>query len=152
MLVRKVALWLILKKKLQKAYPTNIQTRIVHTGTKLSSQLKNIKDPAPFEKQHDVIYHSFCSAENFNENYIDESAQQLHERMKDNNGRDRNSLLFKHSVESGHNPVPKNDFRIIRKGYRNNTCRRKIAEALFIVEIENSLDIQDKSVKLELFN
>ena len=72
--------------------------------------------------------------------------------MKDDNGRDRNSLLFKNSVESGHNPVPKNDFRIMRKGYRNNTCRRKIAEALFIVEIENSLDIQGKSVKLELFD
>ena len=62
--------------------------------------------------------------------------------MKDHNGRDRNSHLFKHSVESRHDPVLKNDFRIIGKGYMNNTSRRKITEPL---------NIQEKSVKLELF-
>ena len=56
-----------LKKNLQ---IVNIQTRIVYTGTKLSSHLRNIKDPAPFEEQHDIGYPSFCSAENCNENYI----------------------------------------------------------------------------------
>ena len=48
---------------LKGALPTNIQTRIVYTGTKLSSQLKNIKDSTPFEEQHGAVYHSFCSAE-----------------------------------------------------------------------------------------
>ena len=72
--------------------------------------------------------------------------------MKDHNGRDRKSHLYKYSVESGHNPVLKNDFRIIEKGYRNNTRRRKIAEALFLKKIKLSLNIQKKSVKLELFN
>ena len=105
-----------LEKNLQRVLPTNIQTRIVYTGTKLSSHLRNIKDPTPFEEQHDIVYHSFCSAENCNENYIGESARRLDERMKDHNGRDRNSHLFKHSVESRHDPVLKNDFRIIGKG------------------------------------
>ena len=45
-----------------------------------------------------------CSPENCNENYIGESARRLDERMKDHNGRDRNSHLFKHSVESGQDP------------------------------------------------
>ena len=72
--------------------------------------------------------------------------------MKNHNGRDSNSYLFKHSVERGHDPVLKNDFRIIEKGYRNNTRRRKIAEALFLKKIKLSLNIQKKSVKLELFN
>ena len=108
-------------------------------------------DPTPFEEQHDILYHSFCSPENCNENYIGESAQQLDERMKDHNGQDCNSHLFKHSVESRHDPVLKNDFRIIRKGYRNNTSRRKIAEVLFIKKMK-PLNIQEKSVKLELFN
>ena len=72
--------------------------------------------------------------------------------MKDHNGRDRDSHLFKNSVESKRDPVQKNDFRIIGKGYRNNTSRRKIAEALFIKKMKPSLNIQDKSVKLELFN
>ena len=51
-----------LKKNLQRALPINIQTRIVYTGTKLSSQLKNMKDPTPFEEQDDIVYHSFCNA------------------------------------------------------------------------------------------
>ena len=72
--------------------------------------------------------------------------------MKDHNGQDRNSHLFKYSVESRHDPVLKNDFRIIGKGYRNNSSGRKIAEALFIKKTKHSMNIQEKSVKLELFN
>ena len=133
-----------LKKNLERALLININI-LVYTGTKSSSQLKNIKDPTPSEEQHDIVYHSFCSAENCNENYIGESARRLDERMKDHNGRDRNFHLFKHSVESGHDPVLKNDFKIIG----NNTHRRKIAEALFIKKMKPSLNIQEKSVKLE---
>ena len=49
--------------------------------------------------------------------------------MKDHNDRDRNnSDLFNHSVESRHDPVLKNNFRVIGKGYRNNARRRKIAD------------------------
>ena len=110
-----------------------------------------MKNPTPFEEHHDIVYHSFCSAENCNENYIGESARQLGEKVKDHNGRDRNYHLFKHSVKSRHNPVLKNDFIIIGKGYRNNIRRRKIAEALFIKKMKPSLDIQETSVKLELF-
>ena len=111
-----------------------------------------MKDPTPFEEQHDIVYHSSCSAENCNENYVGESARRLDQRVKGHNGRDRNSHFFKHSVESRRDPVLKNDFRIIGKGYRNNTYRRKIAEALFIKKMEPTLNIQEKSVKLELFN
>ena len=47
-----------LKKYLKKTLPANIEADIIYTGTKLSSQLKNIKNPRPFEEQHDLIYHS----------------------------------------------------------------------------------------------
>ena len=97
-----------LKKNLQSVLPVNIQTCTVYTETKLSSQLRNIKNPTLFEEQHDIVYHSFYSAENCNENYISESARRLNERMKDHNGRDRNFHLFKHSVESRDDPVLKN--------------------------------------------
>ena len=124
-----------LKRNLQRALPVNIQTRLLHTGTNLLSQLRNVKDATPLEEQHDIAYHSFCSAENCDENYIGESAWRLDERMTDHNGRDRNSHLFKHSTESRHDTGLKNDFRIIGKSYRNNARRRKIAEALFINNI-----------------
>ena len=141
-----------LKKNLQRALPINIQTRIVYTGTKLSSQDKNMKDPTTFEEQHDIAYHSFSSVDNCNENYIGEIPQWFDERVKDYNGQDHNSHLFKHSLKSRHDPVLKNDFRIIGKGYTNNTHRRKIAEALFLKKMKTSLNIQEKSVRLELFN
>ena len=76
-----------------------MQTRIV-TGTK--SQLRKINDPKPFEEQHQIVYHSFFSAENCNENYISENARRLDERKKDHNGRDRNFHLLKNLVESRH--------------------------------------------------
>ena len=50
-------------------------TRIVYTGTKLLSQPNNIKDPTPFEEQHNIVYHSFCSVEICHENYIGKSAR-----------------------------------------------------------------------------
>ena len=130
-----------LKKNLQRALPINIQTRIVYTGTKLSSQLKNMKDPTPIEEQHDIVYHSFCSVVSHDENYIGKSVRRLEERVKDHNGRDCNSHLFKHSVESRHDLVLKTDFEIIRKVYRNNTRKKKIAEALFIKKMKPSLNI-----------
>ena len=135
-----------LKENLQRVLPVNIQICTVYTGNKLSCHLRNIKDLTPFEEQHYFVYHSF-SAENFNENYIGESARWLDERIKDHNGRDRNFHLFKHSVESRHDPVLQNDFRIIGKVYRNNTSRRQITEALFINKIKPSLNNEDKSVK-----
>ena len=55
-------------------------------------------------------------------------------------------------MESRHDPVLENDFRIIEKGYRNNTSRRKIAEVLFIRKMKPSLNIQVKSVEIELVN
>ena len=71
--------------------------------------------------------------------------------MKDHNRRDKSSHLVKHSIESGHDPVCHGNFRILDKGY-NNTFKRKVAEALLIKKHKPSLNVQEKSVKLELFN
>ena len=49
-----------LKNNLQRALPINIQTRIVYTGTKLSSQFKDTKVHTPFEEQHNIVFQSFC--------------------------------------------------------------------------------------------
>ena len=63
-----------LKKNLQRALLTVIKKHIVYTGTKLLSQLKNIKNPESFEERYDMLYHVFCSAKNCNENCIGETA------------------------------------------------------------------------------
>ena len=61
-----------LKKHLKKTLLANIEADIIYTGTELSSQLNNIKDPTPLEEQHDLIYHSVCNNDNCDGDYIGE--------------------------------------------------------------------------------
>ena len=96
-----------------KKHPANIEADIIYTGTKLSSQLNSIKDPTPFEEQHDLICHLVWNNGNCNNDYIGEIGQPLKERVKDHNGRDKSSQLVKHSIESGHDPVCHGNFRIL---------------------------------------
>ena len=49
---------------------------------------------------------------------------------------DTNSHLLKHSLESGHKPLEAIDYKIIGTGYRKNTIKRKLSEALFIKELK----------------
>ena len=62
-----------LKKYLKKTLPANIEADIIFTGTKLSSQLHNIKDPTPFKERHEQTY-SVCNNDNCNDDYIGEIA------------------------------------------------------------------------------
>ena len=60
--------------------------------------------------------------------------------------------MVKHMKGCGHEPVSKDDFKIISNGFRNNTYKRKISEALMIKRFKSSLNIQEKSLKLQIFN
>ena len=110
------------------SFPRDVKLNIVYTGTRLSTKF-NLKDEIPFEEKHDVVYKSICPDENCDGTYVVESARRLKERIKDHNGRDKNSHLVKHSIESEHLAVDTRNFEIIGKGYRKNTRKRKIAEA-----------------------
>ena len=117
-----------LKNNLQRALPVNIQTCLVHTGTKLSSQLRNIKIPHHW-KSNVIMYITPFVVLKTVMRITSWKCTTVRWKMKDHNGRDRNnSYLFNHSVESRHDPALKNNFRIIGKGYRNNARRRKIAD------------------------
>ena len=72
--------------------------------------------------------------------------------MKDHNGRDYSSHLVKHAEETDHLPVDTANFELIRSGYCNNARSRRIAEALLIKKLKPTLNIQEKSVPLKLFN
>ena len=128
-----------------------MKPNIVFTGTKLSSNF-NVKDPVPFTEKHGVIYRSFCAIESCNEDYDGECAKRLYERVKDHSGRNHSSHLVKHAGETGHLPVDTANFEVIGSGYRNNPRRRKIAEALLAKKLKLTLNIQEKSIPLKLFN
>ena len=86
------------------------------------------------------------------DDYIGETARGVNERIVDHTGKEINSNLLKHSAESVHKPLEAVDYKIIGKGYRKNTMKRKLSEAFFIKELKPTLNKQGKSVPLKLFN
>ena len=64
----------------------------------------------------------------------------------------KNSHILKHQIEKEH-PCPKyKNFKVIGCGFRNNTKKRKLSKALQINTIRPSLNKQEKSIPLKLFN
>ena len=93
-----------------------------------------------------------CSAENCSDDCIGESARRIIERVKDHGGSDTKSHILKHSSEKEQVEVTQEDFTIIGSNFKNNRLKRKIAEALLIKQKRPSLNVQDQSVELKLFN
>ena len=140
-----------MKRTISKILPENIKIRATYTGKRLSTCFKT-KDKTKFEHQHDIIYHVRCSAENYPDDYIGETARRVVERVKDHGGRDTKSHMFKHSIEKEHKEVTQSDFKIIGSHSNNNRHKRKIAEALLIKEKRPSLNVQEQSIDLKLLN
>ena len=91
-----------------------------------------MEDKTPFEEKHDLLYIPVCATNNCTEDYVGETARRVVETAKNQNDRDEHSNLVKRAIENNHLPVVKDDFTKLEGGYRNNTHKRKIAEALMI--------------------
>ena len=121
----------------------------MYTGTKLCSSFQ-IKDKKKFNHKHDLVYYVKCPE--CQEDYIGEIGRRVQERICDHSGKNSKSHMLKHSVENDHKRVFFEDFRILRNGYTNSKIKRKISEALFIKELHPSLNTQETSVLLLLYN
>ena len=55
-------------------------------------------------------------------------------------------------MDTGHPPVSMKDFRMLTKGFNHRKVKRKICEVLLIKEHQPTLNAQEHSVTLELFN
>ena len=60
--------------------------------------------------------------------------------------------MLKHSIEKNHENVLAENFKVIAKNFKNNKWKRKISESLWIKDLRPTLNAQDKSVPLKLFN
>ena len=129
----------------------NVKTYTTYSGTKLSSKFP-LKDETKKDHQHDVVYYAKCPEEQCTEDYTGETDRYLIERVKDHNGKDSKSHLFKHAMKTNHKTVTLDDFKIIGKDYKRPKFRRKLAESLHIEEKRSSLNTQETSVPLKLFN
>ena len=90
-----------MKRSINHILPPTTSIKVCFTSTKLSSRF-NIKDKTPTQQQNDIIYLVQCPQPDCTSTYIGETARRLEERLKDHCGRDRNSHLLKHSIETGH--------------------------------------------------
>ena len=102
--------------------------------------------------KHGVIYFGKCPEQNCIDNYLGESARRISEWIIDHGSRDQKSHLFRHAVVNEHRNASYDDCKIIGSGFRNKTFKRKVAGALLIKESRPTLNIQEKSVELKLFN
>ena len=77
--------------------------------------------------------------------------RRIAERIQDHNKRDKNSHLLKHAHDKGHTNVWENDFKILGNNYQSN-IKCKISESLFIRQLKLTLNANEKSIPLHLFN
>ena len=139
-----------MKKQLKRTLPDDIKTIISYKSTKLSTKFP-VKDKTDFQHKHNVVYYGKCPDEGCKDNYVGETKRRIVERIKDHNSKDNSSHLLKHARENGHTHVWKKDFKILGNNYQSN-FKRKISESLFIRQLKPSLNVNEKSVPLHLFN
>ena len=70
----------------------------------------------------------------------------------DLSGSDDRSHLYEHAEKTAHGNVNIDHIEILSNGYRNNKFKRKLAEALHIKHERPTLNVQEQSVPLKLFN
>ena len=128
-----------MKKRLRNLLPSNVKTQIVFTGKKLGTCFQ-IKEKTKIEHENDIVYHGKCPSDNCCRDYVGETARRFKERVIDHTGRDIQSHLNKHSIETGHETLNIKDYKVIGNGYRNNIFKRKVAEALLIKELKPTLN------------
>ena len=139
-----------MKKIVSNSLEDGVKPKVVYNSIKLR-QYFNVKDPVPQKYKSDLVYKCTCPQTDCNESYISETERRFEKRIIDQNKRDKKSHLYKHSSENSHPHVWFDNFQIVGRNY-GNCIKRKIGEALLINELKPSLNKQDKSFPLKLFN
>ena len=70
----------------------------------------------------------------------------------DHASRDKKTHIVRLCLNSNYETVNIEHFKILNMAYNNSTYRRRISETLFVKQYRPSVNVQDKSVLLELFN
>ena len=169
-----------IKTLTKKSIPEKLDVRVILISTILSSQF-NIKDDTNKKQKHDLVYFSRSPSTTCADSYIAETAMPPSERVGYHDGRVMKPHVVRHCLNSNHKTVNTEHFKILNMGYNkkkklkkkfvffllypifkilkcsvltvnNNTYRRRISETLFVKQYRPSLNAQDNSVTLELFN
>ena len=111
----------------------------------------NIKDQTKLEHNNDLTYLVKRPEKTCSENYLGERARRINESILEHAGKNKKSHMLQHTLQSGHTSVSLNEFKILRKDF-NKRVKRNISEALLIKQYWPTLNTQENSISLELFN
>ena len=140
----------LFKKGMRKILPHNVKPRIAFTGRKVGISFQ-IGDKTERKHNHDIVSYNKCPEEQCNENDIGKTRRRISGRIIDIAGRDSNSYVYKHCIETGHRSPDINDFKIIGSNFCKNVFKRKIAE-LLIKQLNPTLNKHEKLIELKHFN
>ena len=129
-----------------KALPPNIKPQIAYQGKKIGSFFK-VKDSIPVEHQSNCVY---AYKPNGATKYVGETKVRFETRQYEHENTDKKSAIYRFKHQNGVE-ITAGDYEILDKGYPN-TVKRKLAEAMYIKELEPELNEQVKSARLCLFN
>ena len=138
------------KSTLTKSLPSNVKPRIVFKGKKLGSCFR-IKDKVPLEHETNLVY-AFKPKYNAKQTteYIGETNVRFGTRSYEHCYTDKQSSVFKNKVQNDLE-ISQDDFEVLDKGF-SKTVDRKLAEALYVKELDPVLNRQKKCFNLLLFN
>ena len=139
-----------MKKHLNKLLPIKVKTTITYKVKKLGTKYQ-LKNKTKFNHQNNLVYYSKCLDKTCNKDYVAEKDRRIEERIMDHNKRDKNSHLLQHFCKRNHPHVWENDFKVLGYNYHSN-FKRKISEALFIMQLKPSLSVKEKSIQLQVYN
>ena len=101
----------VIKKRIKSLLPTDTVTKIAYVGNKLSIFFR-VKGITEFKHNHDIICQGICPEIVCNDHYLEATCRRISKRVLDYAGRNPNSHIFKHFVESEH---PVLDIRIYKQ-------------------------------------
>ena len=138
------------KNNLNKLLPKEIKPRFIYKGTKIGSFFK-IKDNVKREHQSNLVYgYTPRGKLSIKDGYVGETNVRLGRRSREHAEWDKSSSIYKNSRENNIE-VTDDDFVVLERGYPKY-LDRKIAESLYVNELNPVLNGQQTSYKLKLFN
>ena len=96
--------------------------------------------------KHDLAYYAKCPE--CDESYVGKTGRRLQDRFDEHSGQDSKSSILRYSYQEHHKSVSRNDFQILGNGYK----KIKLKWKLYTKELYPSLNTQETSVALKLFN
>ena len=116
-----------LRSNLHKILPENVESKVIHAGTKLSAKF-HIKNKNKDNNKHDLVHYAKCPE--CDESYVGETRRTLQDRVDEHSGKDSTYNIIRHSCQENLKNVSSKNFQILGYRYKEKKFKRKLFEIL----------------------